>query len=302
MRKELLIGAILVVCLAVPVLFFQIGARAQSGLDVENCKGCHEKLFKDIKVGQGGSMFLKHPSAPSEPLVCESCHGSLTEHADSNGGKFTGLIRFAKDPAAVKTRNETCLSCHAKRARMSWVGSTHEMRDLACADCHNPHKSGAGTKFLLKSDTVIDTCNRCHKSQVANQMRFSHHPLREGKMTCTSCHQPHGSFADKLLRANTINEQCWSCHPKYRGPFIHEHPPVRENCANCHIPHGSNYPRLLKEPQLRLCRECHNSLEHGINFSAGQRVNRTVGRLCTECHINIHGTNHPQGDAIFFLR
>ncbi len=95
--------------------------------------------------------------------------------------------------------------------------------------------------------------------------RSSHMPVREGKVVCTDCHNPHGSFSEALLKTATINEVCYQCHAEKRGPFLWEHPPVRENCLNCHDPHGSNNDFLLKISRPRLCQQCHSGGQHNSN-------------------------------------
>jgi predicted CXXCH cytochrome family protein len=94
----------------------------------------------------------------------------------------------------------------------------------------------------------------------ADSFKYSHHPIREGKVVCSDCHNPHGSPGDtKLLKEFTVNETCYNCHADKRGPMLWEHQPVRDNCLNCHTPHGSNQPRLMKEQMNFLCASCHSA-------------------------------------------
>jgi len=75
-------------------------------------------------------------------------------------------------------------------------------------------------------------------------------------MSCDDCHNPHGALTNNgnpllngpLLKTNTVNETCYQCHAEKRGPWLWEHPPVRESCLNCHSPHGSNQASLLIAP------------------------------------------------------
>jgi DmsE family decaheme c-type cytochrome len=119
-------------------------------------------------------------------------------------------------------------------------------------------------------------------------------PVREGKLECLSCHNPHGSAGPSLLAEYSVNENCYRCHAERRGPFLWEHPPVREGCTNCHDPHGSIYDRLLLRDTPRLCQECHNIAEHPAEpFGSGARY--VYNRSCLNCHATIHGSNHPSG-------
>jgi DmsE family decaheme c-type cytochrome len=127
-------------------------------------------------------------------------------------------------------------------------------------------------------------------------------PLPEGQMSCDDCHNPHGTLTDPLLKTNTVNETCYQCHAEKRGPFLFEHPPVRESCLNCHTPHGSNQATLLVAPIPLLCQQCHadsahpgalqtrNGLANGSNPEP-----QIMGRGCLTCHANIHGSNAPSG-------
>ncbi len=144
-------------------------------------------------------------------------------------------------------------------------------------------------------------------------MRPSHHPIREQKLLCTDCHNPHGTVTERLISATSVNNKCYECHAEKRGPFLWEHPPVRENCLNCHEPHGSTHEPLLRVKRPLLCQRCHNTLGHPSVLWARSRDEEARGltpyelrrqglaatmlfqRSCTNCHVNIHGSNHPSG-------
>jgi len=231
-------------------------------------------------------------------MGCEGCHGPGKAHVDAGGGRGVGgLITFAKnDKTPVEKRNAVCLGCHQKGARLFWQGSQHESRDVACTNCHTV-MTNVSDKFQLKKESVIDTCGQCHIQKRAQTMRSSHMPLREGKMTCTSCHNPHGTVTPTLLKENSTNETCYRCHAEKRGPFLYVHAPVNESCANCHDPHGSNHEKMLKVAKPRLCQQCHVENIHptymqGLELSFARYMQ---GRQCTNCHANIHGSNHPSG-------
>jgi len=159
-------------------------------------------------------------------------------------------------------------------------------------------KEGAG-KHQLTKGTVTETCAQCHKTKAMQFQRYSHMPLRNGKLDCTSCHNPHGSPNEKLLLASSVNETCYSCHTEKRGPFLWQHAPVVENCANCHDAHGTNHEKLLKVPKPRLCQQCHIPTFHPTYPRSTTAVDArfVLGRQCVNCHFNIHGSNHPSGFA-----
>lgn len=270
----------------------------------ETCKACHEEAFQKFSKTRMGRLFLHQARGPKEANACETCHGPGKAHVDAGGGRGKGgLITFAKnDKTPVEKRNQVCLGCHTKGARLFWQGSAHESRDVACTNCHKIMEQ-VSTKAQLAKETEIETCGTCHLQKRAQTMRSSHMPLREGKMTCTSCHNPHGTVSQSLLKENGLNETCYTCHAEKRGPVLWTHPPVQENCANCHDPHGSNHEKMLKVAKPRLCQQCHMAGPHG-NFPRAKgdtsQLQWVQGRQCVQCHQLIHGSNHPGGQ--FFTR
>ncbi len=154
----------------------------------------------------------------------------------------------------------------------------------------------------LAKTSINETCAQCHRDVRMQFDRRSHMPLPEGQMSCDDCHNPHGSLTNPLLKTNTVNETCYQCHAEKRGPFLFEHPPVRENCLNCHTPHGSNQASLLVTPIPFLCQQCHSSTRHPNDLQTPQSLaggthpdERIMGRGCITCHANIHGSNAPSG-------
>ena len=270
----------------------------------ETCLKCHN----DAKVNpilQTPHAMKGDPHAPFGQMGCESCHGPTGDHVDSRANKPSVVFKGAnKSPAAE--RNEMCLTCHQNGLRMNWQGSQHANQDLACNDCHQVHVRK--DPVLIKMSQA-EKCFTCHAEQRSQIFRFSHHPIREGKVTCSDCHNPHGSPGPKLLKEVTVNETCYNCHAEKRGPLAWEHEPVRENCLTCHTPHGSNQPRLLVQRPPYLCQECHSNSGHQSNPQSGQQLPgktsslngslttnfRAFGRGCVNCHSQIHGSNSPAG-------
>jgi DmsE family decaheme c-type cytochrome len=169
---------------------------------------------------------------------------------------------------------------------------------------------------LMKKKSIIETCFTCHQEKRAEFSRRSHMPLLEGKISCDDCHNPHGSIKRPLLKMNSVAEICFQCHAEKRGPFLFEHPPVRQGdqCLNCHLPHGSNQEKLLIIARPMLCQQCHDpgaphdrtgnatfGAPTGVvpspeNGSATQAIDtRLTARSCLDCHTQIHGSNSPAG-------
>lgn len=285
-------------------------AAAGDYVGSETCITCHDDQNQRFKNTTMGKSFA-HATTTKEKLGCEACHGPGKAHVEAGGGKDTIPVRFGKDSRnPVEEQNAACLSCHARGNRLYWTGSPHEARGMACVDCHQvkqgKHESlSAETRFNAPLTEVEGTkksepelCLTCHTMRKAQLMRSSHMPFREGKVTCTSCHNPHGTPYAKQLLQPTVNENCYSCHAERRGPFLWEHPPVMENCDNCHEPHGSSAPQLLKTRMPRVCNECHITNRHPTQ---PQNINvKVFNRGCTNCHSELHGSNHPSGNM--FLR
>ena len=283
------------------------------GSDV--CVTCHADQQKSfIHTPMGNAMA--HPKSSQDALGCEACHGPGKAHVDAGGGKDTILVRFTKDSKTpVEEQNSACLSCHTKGNQMFWRGSSHESRAMACVDCHSVHYGSAAERYAKLADQSRygapltehvgtkkpqpELCLTCHQMRRAQLQRSSHMPYREGKVTCTSCHNPHGSPNPSQLIQASINENCYSCHAERRGPFLWEHPPVMENCVNCHEPHGSSNPQLLKVRMPRVCDSCHAASRHPTQPQPLGSI-KNFGRACTNCHSEIHGSNHPSGNV--FLR
>src|ERR1700730_5359663 len=100
-------------------------ASTTSGyVGAETCKGCHEEAFRAFAKTRMGRLFLHQARDPKEGNACESCHGPGQAHVEAGGGKGKGgLITFAKnDRTPVEKRNQVCLDCHTKRARIFWKG------------------------------------------------------------------------------------------------------------------------------------------------------------------------------------
>lgn len=296
--------------LVVAALLFAAGtAAAQEGyVGSENCRQCHADQFPSYEQSPHG--IKSDQRSPAASQGCESCHGPGGAHASAGGGRGVGGIMALGKKSLLKAeqRNAPCLECHSGGRLALWHGNIHDLRHVACSDCHSIHN---GYRKSLNAKTETEVCATCHQDIRAQLLKSSHHPIREGKMTCSDCHNPHGTIGDNLVSANHMNEKCYECHAEKRGPFLWEHQPATENCMTCHQPHGSSHDRLLVQKRPYLCQTCHSNSRHpgtlyGLNQAQiveGGTVfnlsgNRLYDRACQNCHSQMHGSNHPSGKSL----
>lgn len=122
-------------------------------------------------------------------------------------------------------------------------------------------------------------------------------------MGCSDCHNVHGATSGAMLNQPTVNQTCFSCHADKRGPFLWEHAPAAEDCTLCHSSHGSVRQSLLTKSPPLLCQQCHTTAGHpsvartGAALPGGPAGGSVflVAGSCTNCHSQVHGSNHPAG-------
>lgn len=250
--------------------------------DAETCRACHGDQMTTYAATAHAHAFGQKP--PATTGDCESCHGPRSQHVENP----TSELRVADSRA----QSAVCLQCHQGGSRFGWKAGAHRSGDVSCTSCHVLMEKKS-PRALLVGASVTETCYECHAEVRAEVNKMSHHPVREGRMDCASCHNVHGSTPG-LLRKNTLNETCATCHAEKRGPFVWEHAPARENCATCHTPHGSNQRNLLTAKDPFLCLSCHSYGGH-INLPRYNRVSNPYGNGCSNCHLSVHGSNHPSG-------
>jgi DmsE family decaheme c-type cytochrome len=230
---------------------------------------------------------------------CASCHSTAAAHLKSvtETGEPGPAPRFSQLSAGEA--NKICLGCHEnKGTQKHWAGSAHDSRGVSCINCHNVHPPAGHVLPAQLRKAQIDLCTTCHLQKKAALLRSGHMPMREAKMECTTCHNPHGTPNDRALLQTSVNQNCYSCHAEKRGPFLWEHPPVRENCLNCHDAHGTIQDKLLKVKQPLLCQQCHQTASHpGPAYGSMSRYAFNQG--CLHCHPAVHGSTHPSGNRLF---
>ena len=292
-----------------------------------NCVSCHRPYVNSFLLETHGksAKFLND----SRAAQCETCHGNSEKHIENREKRIAAAD--IENPTELKTpeerrrANAACLQCHSgDRGHFNWTGGEHDRSDMSCMSCHNVHHTkfaqwalasrdraqidgpildSLEIKFpekMLATFTVEETCLRCHTEQRKALFQRSTHlfrtELRNVKVGCSSCHNPHGGEGRKMLANTTVNNLCYTCHAEKRGPFLWEHPPVREDCMNCHLPHGSNNPKLLTGRAHLVCQQCHIHMLPRHSTTAGKPLDIwSINRACINCHAQVHGSNHPGG-------
>lgn len=307
--RTVLTGLVLVVAGAMSLgAAAQAQTRAESG-EVKSCVECHEGYYAITKTKHGVTGDSRTPAAKGKSFtgnpddaMCGSCHGDMTEHNRKPRAKGLVPVVFGKK-APAEPQNDACLACHESGSRMHWQGSKHEQTKQSCASCHRLH---ASKDPVMVAETQASVCFECHQDRRAELHRMSTHPTKTGFFACSSCHASHGSSTRASLQKNSVNETCFQCHADKRGPFLWEHRSAQDDCTNCHNPHGTNNAPMLKVRMPYLCQQCHMDASnhsddaYGGNSLPGRpnaagNAQRLVGNSCANCHVRIHGSNHPSG-------
>jgi predicted CXXCH cytochrome family protein len=285
----------------------------------EVCAGCHEDISKAFAKNKHAVVDVSKSRGWQE-RACESCHGPGAKHAESVSA--ADILQPRKLP--IRLADKQCFTCH--KNQMTQVGRIqggHGRNQVACVACHTVHRAegepehrpfsamdtqrllaakpalsaGQGT-HLRRPHQINQACGTCHGNVLAQFQKPYRHRVAEGIVSCVDCHNPHGGLLPKQIRSANMNEPgCFRCHGDKRGPFVFEHAPVRlENCSSCHEPHGSVNPRMLIRHEERfLCLECHSNIGSrqaiGGIAPAFHDLNNPRFRVCSTCHVKIHGSN-----------
>lgn len=285
--------------------------RSVAEASVRTCLTCHGSNPKVTAILNSPMAVMGDPRTPFAQGGCTTCHGPSTNHLAMKA-PYPDIVFAGPHRSSVEARNQVCLGCHqGDQMVINWQGSSMQRAGLACTDCHTAH---AAKDPVLVRETQPKICFTCHADVRADSYKYSHHPIREGKVVCSDCHNAMGSPGDtKNLKEFTVNQTCYNCHADKRGPMLWEHQPVRDNCLNCHTPHGSNEARLMKERMNFLCSTCHSSQANSSGGAFGGAHSIPFGgpggaffstalanqRTCVNCHSQVHGSNSPAG-AFFF--
>lgn len=303
-----LLGRALCLAFSVSIPFFAFGQErpdpSRQFVGSQVCQGCHAGIFSGFRRNPH-FVSIALENEPPERTGCEGCHGPGLLHATSaDTGKIVQFPSLTPHEA-----QDHCLRCHSGDfGKMHIRRSSHLTGEVGCTSCHLIHGSHDASPLLASEERNV--CYRCHQEIRARfEMPFKHR-VNEGAMECSDCHNPHGApvatwrtaHAPRMVSTAFGNDQpCTECHSDKRGPFVHEHAPVRtEGCQSCHEPHGSTNARLLARPTVfTMCLECHSDIA-GFGLRAEgipgpnrffHNVSDPAFRDCVLCHSRIHGSN-----------
>jgi len=203
------------------------------------CTFCHVQTHRNV---------VHKPVADGD---CTGCH-------DPHGSDYR--LHLIDDPAG-----RLCFRCHPAKDFGDKKHVHEPVGAGACIVCHEAHTSW-GPMLLAKSGQ--DLCLSCHDEVLANLrlLPHRHRPVVEGR--CVICHDPHASDHKAQIR-DGVSNLCFSCHEhdKIRrlvetSSRVHGAITGEDSCIACHAGHGSSMPKLLAQPLLSLCLNCHDrSLE-----------------------------------------
>lgn len=251
--------------------------EAQSGLPLVNCETCHGPGSMAVDTIENDtcdfSTFIQIEKLPpqAQSLICLKCHSasstpvlqfwSASTHANSDVScsDCHALHKGPQQKVSRKEMAELCYGCH-QQVRMQFTQFSHHPLPegkIACIDCHDPH--GTSQEYLLKGQTVKETCTRCHM-EYQGPFIYEHADVTE---TCTHCHTSHGSPNDPLL---TTNQPflCMQCHAGHHGRGTQS---VR----------GTLSTGEMKAAFYSRCTDCHSSI-HGTDIPSGHGRGSFISR------------------------
>lgn len=278
---------------------------AYSRKGADTCIACHENVavMTLFQTKHGAPSNSRGPFGAGQ-LQCEACHGPGGTHAGRvrRGQERPSVVRFGGDSSTpIEEQNSMCLNCHENKIGFSWHNGALPSDEVSCADCHSSH---AATDAVRHTSTQPEVCFACHQTLRNETRKAFAHPMFEGKMACMGCHNMHGDSVASTLARESVNDTCQQCHAEKRGPYLWEHAPVSEDCGLCHAPHGSNHPGMLTKRAPLLCQSCHSqsghpSIAHDADgLTSGSPSRFLLGQSCTNCHSQVHGSNHPSGSKL----
>ena len=188
----------------------------------DNCLTCHSKFNDSWMAGAHGTAatnekFLAAWNAKANDPSCMSCHGT-GYNEETKTWEAAGVTCAAchspinpnhpKEPIPIQRNGQLCGNCHTE-TYFEWQASKHRQNFLACASCHDPHKTS------LKTGDASTLCANCHQTRSEN---FSHTAHSQQGLNCADCHlsqlngKPGEGHATRDHSFNVRLDACNKCH------------------------------------------------------------------------------------------
>jgi hypothetical protein len=249
-------------------------AVQKPGSGPNDCAGCHiedhaEFAFGTITATQHAATGFSF-TAPHHKLECSQCHG---QPGDSYAARFPG--RDAAD----------CRACHRDPHNAQFARNQQFQK---CADCHLPVQwtppafdleAHSRCRFPLLGQHQAVACRSCHDQVVRGVRTFTGTP-----QACDRCHlDPHLGRFDHAGVPKQVDGRagCARCHDEQQFAPVHT------------FDHDlwTGF-KLVQSHGKVACSKC-----HGRTAVAGGRttLGKAPGRLCAECHQDVHQGQFRQG-------
>ncbi len=189
-----------------------------------SCERCHGpgKEHVDFHLANPNVKESKHVSVPSKLSreqqmdICGQCHTAQKSPKDPRGFQFRPGDRLADHYDPVEGHDTSANSVHTSNqvARLQ-LSECFKQSEMACAECHNPHKPERGQTALFSK-----RCMSCHESEHCGMSDTLGERLAQN---CIDCHMP--VRASENLKVDTAEG---SIFPPLRDHFIRIDPQATE--------------------------------------------------------------------------
>lgn len=205
------------------------------GVGCERCHGPGQKHVeyhranKNEKVGK----FVSVPSdltREQQMDLCGQCHSTVTRLKNDNPFSFRPGDKFSDFYEAPDPENEGNSVHSSNQIARLMKSKCFQETEMACADCHNPHKQERGDTQLFSN-----RCMKCHQSDDCG-LSGQETPGLNLQENCIDCHMQ--LTLTKNLRATIAGEGVF---PPLRDHYIH----VNEEATRSYL------LRLQMEQQLQ---------------------------------------------------
>jgi hypothetical protein len=143
--------------------------------DSSVCRRCHE------------AEYLPWQASKHAPVVCESCHGPLAEHA--------ATAPVVAPPGTIEVEIPTqalCIACHeqvpGRPPNVAQVELASHYAGAPCLGCHDVHSATAKRPPEISHSLAgLPACITCHTPAGLKPVPVGHEPAADA--VCRTCHK-----------------------------------------------------------------------------------------------------------------